>query len=379
MKVVIYESSSKGGCYEYAQYLYRACLHKKIDAKIILPENSILSVIKDEKHSVRKILLNDKKKATSKIISRFCFLYRQFYNPIRFLFYLFKEPASVIIWNDFEQLSAPFWIPILKLLARKHYHVIVLHDPDRDNYPPSVWYSAFCMKLIVQNMNLGLYHEYLPEKLYYNHQKTIFQSVVHGIYDTHIPDELLLKNLIDWKGNQKLIAVIGNIRDEKNYDIILSALVKMPQVKLLIAGSAANSAVDIHALKRYADSIGIANQIHWEISFLSDSELAACIKASDIILLYYKPEFVSQSGVLNLLVPHNKQFIYTDTPSGLQRMCRQYQIGVPCVANDSDELVRTIEQTSPLSEESTVYDKYKKEADWISIIDILEKRFEENK
>jgi glycosyltransferase involved in cell wall biosynthesis len=379
MKVVIYESSSKGGCYEYAQYLYRACLRKKIDAKIILPVNSILSVIKYEECSVHKILLNDKKKTDSKIISRLRFLCRQFYNPIRFLFYLFKEPASVIIWNDFEQLSAPFWIPVLKLLARKHYHVIILHDPDRDNYPPSTGYSAFCMKVMMQNMNLALYHEYLPEKSYYNHQKANFQSVVHGIYDTHIPAELLLKNLIDWKGNQKLIAVVGNIRDEKNYEIILRALVKMPQEKLLIAGSAANSAVDIHALKKYADSIGIANRIYWEIHFLSDSELAACIKASDIILLYYKPEFVSQSGVLNLLVPHNKQFIYTDTPSGLQRMCRQYQIGVPCVANDSDALARTVEQASPLSEESTIYDKYKKDADWISIIDIIEKRFKENK
>ena len=382
MKAIIYESSSKGGCYEYAQYLYRAYFQKGADVKMILPAASILSVALEEKGNIHKILLKDQRKITNKFLSKFSFLFRQFYNPIRFLVYLMRQPASVVIWNDFEQLTAPFWVPVLKYFTRKHYHVIILHDPDRDNYPPSKTYSFFCMNLIIGNMDLALYHGYLPDKSYYKNHKTIFKSIVHGLYEIHFADPDLYEKIINWKQSSILLSVIGNIRGEKNYELIIESLAELPYVRLLIAGPPANSSMEINLLKDLAKKAGVYERIYWEIGFLSDAELAACIQTSDIVLLYYKPQFTSQSGILNLLIPYNKQFIYTDAPSGLQRICKQYEIGVSCIADNRNRLIETINKVVDLDHvrvHQKAYESYRQAARWSNIIDVIQNNLQANK
>ena len=381
MKVIIYESSSKGGCYEYAQYLYRAFFQKGDDVKMILPSKSALTIAVGEEADIYRILLNDQKKITNKILSKCLFLFRQFYNPIRFLFYLIGRPASVIVWNDFEQVTAPFWIPILNCFSGKHYHVIILHDPDRDNYPPSKAYASFCMKLIIGNMDMALYHEYLPDKVYYKNHKTIFKSIVHGLYDTHSIDQTLYEKIVAWKHSSILVSIIGNIREEKNYELIIESLAELPHVRLLIAGAPANSSMEINLLKDLAKKAGVYEQIYWEIGFLSNPELAACIKTSDIVLLYYKPQFTSQSGILNLLIPYNKQFIYTDAPSGLQRICKQYEIGVSCIADNRNRLIETINKVVDLDHvcvHQEAYESYRQAARWNNIIDVIQNNLQAN-
>jgi len=379
MKVIIYESSSKGGCYEYAQYLYRAFIKNGDDIKMILPVESILSIDVHGEGAIYKLLLNDQKKIKNKLFSKFSFLFRQFHNPIRFLFYLMREPASVVVWNDFEQITAPFWIPILLFFTRKHFHVIILHDPDRDNYPPSKRYATFCMKLIMGSMDLALYHGYLPDKSYYKNHKTIFKPIVHGLYDVHPIDYVLHEKIVGWKQSSILISVIGNIREEKNYELIIGILQDLPRVNLLIAGAPANGAINIDFIKDQAKTLGVYDRICWDIRFLSDSELAACIQASDIVLLYYKPQFTSQSGILNLLIPYNKQFIYTDAPSGLQRICKQYEIGVSCIADNRNMLIETINKIIDLHQAQVhqeAYESYRQAARWSNIIDVIQNNWQ---
>jgi glycosyltransferase involved in cell wall biosynthesis len=380
MNVIIYESSSKGGCYEYAQYLFRAFQHTGIKCTLVLPEGSELALIPSNKHCI-KLLANDQKKNQGKIFSKISFLWRQLYNPIRFIFFLYKQPKCVVIWNDFEQLSAGIWTFLLRILVRKHSHVIVLHDPDRDQYPPSKAYSIFCMKRIMKCMDLALYHQYLPEKSYYQNTAKTYRSIVHGTYDVHAPDPVVLNRLQSWKKEATLLSVLGNIRQEKNYNCILESLAQMPNsYKLLIAGAAANSAVDIEAIQSYAKTLGLSNRIYWENKFLSDAELSACIQASDIILLYYKPQFTSQSGILNLLAPYKKKFVFTDSASGLERTCKENNIGVACSPNDSKELARTIQFSNKQFEASVQsWENYLDKADWIKAVEVIQQWYQEQR
>ncbi|MGN6646327.1 MAG: glycosyltransferase [Cytophaga sp.] len=230
------------------------------------------------------------------------------------------------------------------------------------------------MKLIMSRMKLGLYHEYLPDKPYYNNTGTVYRSIVHGTYDTHEADPLLFSKIKEWKNGHVLLSIIGNIREEKNYDVAMQALVKMPDCKLLIAGSPANSSVNVDQLKQHAESLGISERVCFEVKFLSDTELSACIQASDIILLYYRPEFTSQSGILNLLAPYKKQFIYTDVASGLQEVCKRYNIGEPCRPNDVNALIQTIDMMRKISnnEKAASWEQYLKAANWTNIVDVIQ-------
>lgn len=373
MKVIIYESSSKGGCYEYAHYLYRSLLQKCVEVSLLVPANSGAMPIGMGADNRLKNLLSDEG-SSNRIVSKLLFLYRQLVNPLKFLFFLRKQPASIIIWNDFEQLTAPFWTLLLRCIAAKHTHTVVLHDPDRDNYPPFKWYSEWCMKCMMRVMQIGYYHSFLPDKSYYAHGDTCYVSIIHGVFDTHTIDPVFYQELNNEKGNQQLLSILGNLREEKNYRLVIEALKYLPETTLLIAGAPANSSVDIQELKDLALNMGVADRIIWRIKFLSDQELATCIEISDVLVLYYQQQFKSQSGILNLIAPYQKKFVYSDTESGLAIVCKQYGIGTPCSPDSINKFVQTIQDMSThhADAEKRSWEDYLKKADWSGIYDSLQ-------
>lgn len=368
MRVIIYESSSKGGCYEYAHYLHRYFLKQRTNVLLLVPENSGNSPLAIDSNTRLPILLSDKI-ATNKWLAKIAFLYRQLVNPIRFLIFLSKQPTSIVVWNDFEQLSAPIWTLLLRLIARKHMHTIVLHDPDRDNYPPFKWYSEWCMHTIMSVMDKAYYHDHLPQKKYYRNKSTTYVSIVHGVFDKHGCDLDLAKELNEQKGTDNLLSILGNIRVEKNYTCAIQALKHVTQTKLLIAGAPANSEVDVELLKKYARDIGVYEKIIWQVKFLTDQELAACIEVSDIILLYYQKQFTSQSGILNLIAPYQKKFVYSDIESGLAKVSEKYAIGFPCKPDSMHDLVQCIQQIPTELDPEFIHhwEAYLKQADWSSM------------
>lgn len=369
MRVIIYESSSKGGCYEYAHYLYRSFLQQGVEVLLLVPENSGDIPIGSTLNNNRlKILVSDQG-ASNRILSRLLFLYRQFINPVRFLFFLRKQPRSIIIWNDFEQLTAPLWTILLRCIAAEHTHTVVLHDPDRDQYPPAKWYSEWCMSRMMRVMKVGYYHGFLPQKGYYSHPGTSYVSIVHGVFDRHTADAECYKRLAQKKGGQQLLSIVGNIREEKNYRLVIESLTYLPEIKLLIAGAPANSSVNIQELKDLAGTLGVEDRIIWEIKFLSDQELAACIEISDVLVLYYQQQFKSQSGILNLIAPYQKKFVYSDTESGLANVCKEYEIGIPCSPDSISAFVRCIQSlnSKDVGTKTHKWEKYLKKADWTSI------------
>lgn len=368
MRIVIYESSSKGGCYEYAQYLHRYFLQQHVQVLLLVPENSPASPFQADSTTRLPILISDNI-VDNKWHAKFRFLYRQVVNPIRFLLFLSKQPASIVVWNDFEQLTAPFWTLLLRLIAYKHTHTVVLHDPDRDNYPPSKWYSEWCMKAMMRVMHIGFYHDFLPNKNYYSNTKTTYRSILHGVFDQHAVDETLLNSLTHHKKDDLLITVLGNIREEKNYRLIIQSLPQLSGVKLLIAGAPANSSMDIQGLKELAIELKVDAQIIWHIQFLTDQEMAACIQASDVILLYYQKQFTSQSGILNLIAPYRKKFVYSEMESGLSKVAHTYGLGFPCKPDSVHDFVDCIHHIQHTRDVQTPshWDQYLAKADWSSM------------
>jgi glycosyltransferase involved in cell wall biosynthesis len=339
MKIILYEPSSFGGCYEYLKQLY---IHYKLNpsvssCKIIIPSNAPLEAGDD----ILKVLQPDEVPTNYKILKRINFLYRNFINPLTFFRILLSQPPSLVIFNDFEQLYAPLWTALYRWFLKKHKFIIILHDPDRDLYPPSKKYSAFCMKKIMGLMDLALYHEYLPAKPYYlNNKKTKYISIPHGIYPVHSPDIDMLEELkkINNSGNHTIISIPGNIRKEKNYKIAIQAIKYFPDIILIIAGKPANSIINADEYEAYAKELNVHPRVIFIRKFLTDEQFAAILTFSDIILLNYSARFSSQSGILNIVAPYKKTLIYSKGKSGLAEIATRFNAGIGINPDDSESL-----------------------------------------
>jgi glycosyltransferase involved in cell wall biosynthesis len=368
--VLIYESSSFGGCYEYATKIFPAFKKEsKVNScALLLPVNSN---IKEE--GVRPVLIRDQISSKNKILLKLHFLYRNILNPFILLFILLKEKKrTFVVFNDFEQISAPLWVPCFKLFFRnKHSFSVILHDPDRDEYPPSKSYSVFCMKKIMSLMTFAFYHGFLPDKIYYkSNQKTKYISIPHGIYELPNHDIQLLEKLLSLKSpGTYVMGILGNIRDEKNYRLSIQALPFLPEAMLLIAGAPSHSGVNIKEYKKLSQELGVKDRIIWVEKFLTENEMASVILFTDIVLLNYSVSFTSQSGILNLIAPYKKKIIVSKGRSSLSITAEKFYLGYLVEPNNLQSFITGIIQLKSEPESSKEHwDKYIEYASWNNMV-----------
>ena len=79
--------------------------------------------------------------------------------------------------------------------------------------------SIMSMKSIMSLIDIAFYHGYLPEKAYYK-GNFLKVNVPHGIYDNVEIDLALLSHIRELSKGYSLLGILGNIRQEKNYEIL---------------------------------------------------------------------------------------------------------------------------------------------------------------
>lgn len=340
MNIIILNTNSFGGNYEYSRCLAQAyAAHADVTQCVVLIP---ASAAQKEDHVFKKILLADVIQTKNKIIRKIYFLYRSLINPFRVRTFLKKQPASLVIFNDYEQITSFVWVPFFRSLKKKHTFAVILHDPDRDRYLPVKALSVQTMKSVMSIMDLALYHELLPDKAYYKKELPKI-NVPHGIYNFPAFNTDFFEFIKQQKGSDILLGMLGNIRDEKNYTLIIESLPRLTGIKLLIAGDASSSNVPVEEYKARIDQLQLQDRVICVQKRLSDEELQAAIRICDGILLYYKKSFASQSGILNLIAPHRRPLVVSDTASALTETVRKYGIGY-VVPLGSTEFVSAIQE-----------------------------------
>lgn len=324
MEIIIYTLNSFGGNYDYALQLFETYgKHPAVNrCELLLPSNSPAG----QQDGIRKVLLSDIAPFDGRFLKKLYFLYRSLINPFRLYKILKRRPGTIAIFNDFDQLTAPIWSWFFRRIRNEHVFAIILHDPDRDHYLPSVRMSSFTMEKVMSAMNIAFYHGYLPAKNYYT-QSVLTVAVPHGVYPAAAADKDFLEEIRSRKGDRSMLGILGNIRDEKNYLLVLESMLHLTGYCLLVAGSVANQQVPVDSYKNFIREKKLEDRVIWIERYLSPAELSAAIMACDIIVMYYKSSFSSQSGMLNMIAPFHKNIIISDTESSLKEVVESFKLG----------------------------------------------------
>jgi glycosyltransferase involved in cell wall biosynthesis len=361
MNIIIYNINSFGGNHLYVTHLYKAYQSRNdVDrVQLIMPANSTLSPDKN----IQKILLPDKTTSKSALFKKLYFIYRSFVNPLRFYRFLKKEPPSIIIFNDYDQISSFYWVTLFRRLRKKHHFAIVLHDPDRDQYLPFKSLAVNSMNKVMSLMDIAFYHGYLPDKPYYK-GNFLKVEVPHGIYPASAGNSLFSALITAQKSKPFLLGILGNIRDEKNYELVLEALTDLPDCQLLVAGAKANAEVPVERYQQKIKDLHLGERVIWIERYLDDEELQTAISACDIVLLYYKTSFTSQSGMLNNIAPYRKKLVVTDAPSSLRQATAGYGLGKLVPPDNKEALVLAIRSLQTEEQYESAWKRYEESASW---------------
>lgn len=324
LNVIIYNPNSIGGNFIYANCLFDEYTKRSgIICNLILPKNAKLY---NNVPGLFKILLSDVCLSKYKVLKRLYFIYRSCVNPILLFLFIARQKPSLVIFNDYDQISSIFWVPCFFPLKLKHKFAVILHDPDRDNYLKSKLLSQLTMSTVMRLMHYGLYHETLPERYYYK-KGVIFSSIPHGVYHNNMkPDRELSEHMAKLKETKVICTILGNIRKEKNYELAIQSLQNTKNIHLVVAGKDANSGYSSSSLIELATTLGVEKKVTFILKYLTDEQISAVLDNTDVLLLNYSSSFSSQSGILNLAAPFKSNLVISKTNSALYKIARQYNL-----------------------------------------------------
>jgi glycosyltransferase involved in cell wall biosynthesis len=370
MRIILYNPNSRGGNFDYVRELSKA--YKNFpgvkEVRLLMPRNA---EIPDDEGV--KILMSDQPFFSLRLYSQLYFLTRSFVNPICLFFYLLRRGPAFVIFNDYDQVTSYFWVPLFKLLRKRFTFSVILHDPDRDHYFRYRRLSSLTMRKVMTLANIAFYHDYLPDRPYYSGVSCRFVSVPHGQYkqlSLTNADGVLKEKLMKFKGNSLLLGAIGNIRSEKNYDLLIDAIGTTKGIRLLISGIPANTSVSVEQLRKKIQSMNLIDDVMIIEKYADWSELKAMGEICDAFILYYSKTFQSQSGALNLFSSFRKPFLVSSNGSPMSMLVNKYELGLSTIPDSGMELKRMLEKFRAGDHASAKWEEYFSYASWDKHIEI---------
>jgi glycosyltransferase involved in cell wall biosynthesis len=138
----------------------------------------------------------------------------------------------------------------------------------------------------------------------------------------------------------------GQIRDGKNLDLFLRAMMQLPaNVKLLVAGKGdSGSSRPAAYYQKLAEELGVAARCRWDIRRIPEDEAGDFFAACDVVLVTYSANFRSASGVLNAAVSARKPVLASSGSGPLKTVVEKYQLGVFVEPDNPEEVLRGSKQ-----------------------------------
>jgi glycosyltransferase involved in cell wall biosynthesis len=269
--------------------------------------------------------------------------------------HILKRRPDLVLLDSYAEYVAPFWIWPHLLLARLRgvHYAANLHDPMRSYVVGPVWWHRLSGRLAYLPLNFVMVHGKLPEPSPVPSRVRVVQ-VPCGLFEIRGEPVNAEKIRLSWgvKEGQKVFLAFGFVRDGKNLDLAIRALVQVPEAFLVVAGSVASSKDKPFACYReLAGQLGVLNRCHFAEGFVADDELGKYFAGTDFVLLIYAATFHSQSAVLNVAARARKPVLASAAPSPLIESVRKFQLGITVEPDSPAAVVTGMQQllaTPPL-------------------------------
>jgi glycosyltransferase involved in cell wall biosynthesis len=134
----------------------------------------------------------------------------------------------------------------------------------------------------------------------------------------------------------RTILFFGLIREYKGLDVLLRALVDVPDARLVVAGDPLDP---VEPLQRLAAGLGLADRVEWRLGFLPDEQIPRLMAETTLVVLPYRK--IDSSGVLATALGHGRPAVVTDV-GGLPDAIREFGAGRVVPPEDAPALAAAI-------------------------------------
>jgi glycosyltransferase involved in cell wall biosynthesis len=263
-------------------------------------------------------------------------------NQLLFALEVYKNRPALVLSASHVDSQSPVWVwpHLLMVLFRKTIYAMNLHFANRDHHLGPKWWQTLGGHLAYKPFRIAVAHKRLPPP---NPLPKFIRTieVPIGPEKTVQIRENPKKIRQKWKipRGKKVFLAFGHIRNHKNLDLVIRALLENPQAALVILGRVSNHRD--RPLKYYqmlADDLGLSKRVHISDEFVPDEKRQSYFEAADFIVSTYSAGFHSQTATLPTAASARRHVLASSGNSPMRDLVEHFGLGV-FVEPDSSEAV----------------------------------------
>lgn len=341
-RILIYCPFPEGGSAEHAHYQANALVRAGMEP-VLLVGPGFLPGHQTKLYAVRAYLLPPFAKRAPKLLRVAWFALAILLNELIFIATIAAGGYRQVLLAATSEALALLWVwPHLLLRLAGVRYAANIHDPQRQRQGGSPLHHRWSIAVGFLPISIGLIHDDFD-----THQPDIPDHVrcvrvPYGCYEAEIvggDGDGLRAELAPDGSARRIFLAFGYIADRKNLDLCIRAIADVSQAVLLVAGRVASSHDKSAAWYReLAVELGCAERVRIDEGFIPEEQVRHYFGAADFILLTYKAEFVSQSGVLLLASNWAKPVLASSGPGPLTRTVARFDLGPTVPPDDLDAL-----------------------------------------
>jgi glycosyltransferase involved in cell wall biosynthesis len=348
MKLLYYSPASYGGIADYAHEQAKALVNLGVDVTFLCTPKYPTG--RGEKYKIVPILqeMAPTKPLRYKALKVIRFTSVMLANFAKLASFIEEKDFQYVLLGSYVEYLAPLWSGRLRQIAKKGVVFgAVVHDPVRNFVLGPHWWHQWSISCGYSFLREAFVHESIELDTVRPMPQLRTTVIRYGTH--HFPDANQswqeTRSRLNVPLDAKIMLAFGHIRDNKNLDLVIRAMVNFPDLYLIVAGQEQSSSQHLVALyKNLADTLGVAERCRWEIRFIPDTEIANLFEAADITLLTYSKTFRSASSVLNTAASYRKPCIASSGESSLRSVVQKYQLGIWVDPDDVDAIANGIKK-----------------------------------
>lgn len=334
MRILIHCPASSGGLAEHVHYQAQAFMRRGAEVTVLCPTDYLQGrVLSYPVLRIYRTLQGRQKPRGS--LSRCFHLVRKTKAFLgiqwRLALEINRREPDLVLLDSYAEYLSPLWVWPHWILAkfRGVFYVANIHDPVRDFVVGPKWWHNWSVSLAYWPIRLGVVHQHLTEREVIPPHVAVVEAPV-GVYDLQeakVDPRELRRAWGAGKGSVVFLS-FGFIRDNKNVDLLIRALVVNPEAMLVVMGSAQSSSnKPLSFYRNVAADLGVGERVVFREEFIPDEALAGYFAAADFIAITYNRTFYSQSGVLNVAARARRRVLASAGESPLKSSVTSYRLG----------------------------------------------------
>lgn len=274
------------------------------------------------------------------------FLISQFANPTRLFRRATATAAKIVHLSNINHLTFAYW---RHLADRGSFRIVAtVHDVERAKPMLNRAYEQHQLKQFYRRADALIVHSHAQAE-HLAEFSGVPENRIHRIpfgpldYGRPSAGKAEIRKRLGLPQDKKVALFFGNIRDEKNLDLLLRSLTGFRnEVHLVVAGrgdGGMHKSVDYY--RSLVAQLSLDASVTFMPHYIPDDEVPDLFEASDWVAVPYSRTFTSQSGVLNNGLCYHRPVLATNTATFVETLCDS-DVGILVEPDSTEALVHGI-------------------------------------